>query len=96
MLDDTGQFTLLWWQWWLLGMVTLNTALNTVVFFKHRFKKTEYSKLKKKQGRPEIPIDMNRFSKDCHKLTVRQLAKKYKISLGKAHSIMKQVKGDKK
>tara|TARA_A200000159_G_scaffold70613_1_gene65601 strand:+ start:783 stop:947 length:165 start_codon:yes stop_codon:yes gene_type:complete len=38
MLDDTGQFTLLWWQWWLLAMVTLNTALNTVVFFKHRFK----------------------------------------------------------
>lgn len=38
MLDDTGQFTLLWWQWWLLAMVTLNTALNTLVFFKHRFK----------------------------------------------------------
>ena len=96
MLDDTGQFTLLWWQRWLLAMVTLNTALNTVVFLKHRFKKTEYNKPKKKQGRPKIPINMNRFSKDCHKLSIRQLSKKYKISLGKAHSIMKQVKGDKK
>jgi hypothetical protein len=38
MLDDTGQFTLLWWQWWLLAMVTINTGLNTIVFFKHRFK----------------------------------------------------------
>lgn len=29
---------LLWWQWWLLLMITLNTAINVVVFFKHRFR----------------------------------------------------------
>jgi len=31
MLELTG---LLWWQWWLLIMVTLNTTINTVLFFK--------------------------------------------------------------
>jgi hypothetical protein len=29
---------LVWWQWWILLMVTINTGLNTIVFFKHRFK----------------------------------------------------------
>jgi len=28
-----------WWQWWLLAMVTINTFINLIVFFKHRFKK---------------------------------------------------------
>tara|TARA_R100001086_G_scaffold211335_1_gene127270 strand:+ start:200 stop:328 length:129 start_codon:yes stop_codon:yes gene_type:complete len=27
-----------WWQWWLLVAITVNTAINLVVFFKHRFK----------------------------------------------------------
>jgi hypothetical protein len=40
-IDDTGQFTLLWWQWWLLAMVTINTGINMIVFFKHRFKGKE-------------------------------------------------------
>tara|TARA_R100001460_G_scaffold47467_1_gene85240 strand:+ start:10623 stop:10745 length:123 start_codon:yes stop_codon:yes gene_type:complete len=26
------------WQWWILLMVTINTSINVVVFFKHRFK----------------------------------------------------------
>jgi hypothetical protein len=33
MLDIGG---LVWWQWWLLLMVTINTSLNTITFFKHR------------------------------------------------------------
>jgi len=37
MLEEGG-FTLLWWQWWLLAMVTINTFINMIVFFKHRFK----------------------------------------------------------
>ena len=30
-----------WWQWWLLGAITLNTVLNAIVFFRGRkvFKK---------------------------------------------------------
>jgi len=27
-----------WWQWWLILAITVNTAINLVVFFKHRFK----------------------------------------------------------
>ena len=27
-----------WWQWWLIGAITVNTVINLVVFFKHRFK----------------------------------------------------------
>ena len=27
-----------WWQWWLLIAITVNTTINIVVFFKHRFK----------------------------------------------------------
>jgi|TARA_R100000329_G_scaffold51229_1_gene47278 hypothetical protein len=27
-----------WWQWWLLFAITVNTAINVVVFFKHRFR----------------------------------------------------------
>tara|TARA_R100000700_G_C3159451_1_gene135879 strand:- start:347 stop:478 length:132 start_codon:yes stop_codon:yes gene_type:complete len=27
-----------WWQWWLLLAITVNTAINVVVFFKHRFR----------------------------------------------------------
>jgi|TARA_R100001126_G_C4851811_1_gene162400 hypothetical protein len=27
-----------WWQWWLLGAITVNTGINVVVFFKHRFR----------------------------------------------------------
>jgi hypothetical protein len=29
---------LLWWQWWILIMVTINTGINTILFFKHRLK----------------------------------------------------------
>lgn len=29
-----------WLQYWLVAMVTLNTAINTVVFLKHRFKQS--------------------------------------------------------
>jgi len=29
---------LVWWQWWLILMVTINTMINVIVFFKHRFK----------------------------------------------------------
>ena len=32
---------LLWWQWWILVMITVNTALNLIVFFKHRFRKKD-------------------------------------------------------
>ena len=28
-----------WWQWWLLTAITVNTIINVVVFFKHRFRK---------------------------------------------------------
>ena len=28
-----------WWQWWLLTAITVNTIINVIVFFKHRFKK---------------------------------------------------------
>ena len=91
MIECSG-LDLLWWQWWILVMITVNTTLNLVVFFKHRFRKTEGQKKKRKVGRPNVKLNMNRFSKDCHKMTVRQLSKKYKISLGKAHSLMKQVK----
>ena len=27
-----------WWQWWLLLAITVNTAINVVVFFKHRLR----------------------------------------------------------
>lgn len=27
-----------WWQWWLLIAITVNTTINIVVFFRHRFK----------------------------------------------------------
>jgi hypothetical protein len=27
---------LTWWQWWLILMVTVNTVLNTITFFKHK------------------------------------------------------------
>jgi len=30
MFELTG---LLWWQWWILIMVTLNTTINTILFF---------------------------------------------------------------
>jgi len=92
MIECSG-LELLWWQWWILIMITVNTTINLIVFFKHRFKKQQ--PVKRKQGRPKIELNMQRFAKDCHKLTVRQLAKKYKISLGKAHNLMKQVKGNK-
>ena len=32
------QGTLGWWQYWLILMITLNTFINVIVFFKHRFK----------------------------------------------------------
>jgi len=38
MIECSG-LDLLWWQWWILVMITVNTALNLVVFFKHRFRK---------------------------------------------------------
>ena len=28
-----------WWQWWLLFAITVNTTINVIVFFKHRFRK---------------------------------------------------------
>tara|TARA_Y100000114_G_C11575042_1_gene238301 strand:+ start:95 stop:376 length:282 start_codon:yes stop_codon:yes gene_type:complete len=91
MIECSG-LDLLWWQWWILVMITVNTMLNLIVFFKHRFRKTERQKKKQKVGRPNVKLNMDRFSKDCHKMTVRQLSKKYKISLGKAHGLIKQVK----
>jgi len=33
MLDIGG---LVWWQWWLLLMVTINTCLNAITFYQHR------------------------------------------------------------
>jgi len=30
-----------WWQWWLLLAITINTSINIVVFFKHRFRKKD-------------------------------------------------------
>ena len=30
-----------WWQWWLIVAITLNTAVNVIVFFKHRFKQKQ-------------------------------------------------------
>ena len=33
-----------WWQWWLMGAITVNTAINVVVFFKHRFRQKEVDK----------------------------------------------------
>ena len=27
-----------WWQWGLIVAITVNTAINMIVFFKHRFK----------------------------------------------------------
>jgi len=38
MIECSG-LDLLWWQWWILVMITVNTTLNLVVFFKHRFRK---------------------------------------------------------
>jgi hypothetical protein len=35
---------LVWWQWWILLMVTINTGLNTIVFFKHRFRGNQNEK----------------------------------------------------
>jgi uncharacterized protein YpmS len=34
MLEDTIQ--LIWWQWWLLIAITINTLINLIVFFKGR------------------------------------------------------------
>ena len=36
--DMLEQGTLGWWQYWLILMITLNTFINVIVFFKHRFK----------------------------------------------------------
>ena len=38
MIECSG-LDLLWWQWWILVMITTNTVINLIVFFKHRFKK---------------------------------------------------------
>jgi len=81
-----------WWQWWLLIAITVNTVINVIVFFKHRFKK-QYVLPKKrhnkvKQGRPEIKIDNKSFYSDVKKgLTVRKLSDKYNISVGKVHNL---------
>jgi len=40
MIECSG-LDLLWWQWWILVMITVNTTLNLVVFFKHRFRKAK-------------------------------------------------------
>jgi len=34
MLEDTVQ--LIWWQWWLLIAISINTTINLIVFFKGR------------------------------------------------------------
>ena len=34
MLENTEQ--LIWWQWWLLIAITINTTINLIVFFKGR------------------------------------------------------------
>jgi len=34
MLENTVQ--LIWWQWWLLIAITINTMINLIVFFKGR------------------------------------------------------------
>jgi hypothetical protein len=33
-----------WWQWWLIGVITVNTVINLIVFFKHRFKNDRQKK----------------------------------------------------
>ena len=33
-----------WWQWWLILAITVNTAINAIVFFKHRFKNKGFDK----------------------------------------------------
>ena len=86
-----------WWQWWLLVAITVNTAINVIVFFKHRFKK-QYVMPKKrhnkaKQGRPEIKINTTSFYRDVKKgLTVRKLSDKYNISVGKVHNLKQKEK----
>jgi len=27
---------MLWWQWWLITAITINTCINTIVFFRGR------------------------------------------------------------
>ena len=39
MIEGTDMPT--WWQWWLILAITVNTAINVIVFFKHRFKKAK-------------------------------------------------------
>ena len=34
MLENVEQ--LIWWQWWLLIAITINTTINLIVFFKGR------------------------------------------------------------
>jgi len=34
MLESTNE--ILWWQWWLLIAITINTTINLIVFFKGR------------------------------------------------------------
>ena len=34
MIETTEQ--LIWWQWWLLIAITINTLINLIVFFKGR------------------------------------------------------------
>ena len=85
-----------WWQWWLLIAITVNTTINIVVFFKHRFKKqTKFPKRqyhKTKQGRPEIKVNTEKFYNDVKKgLTIRALADRYNISIGKAHSLCQTI-----
>lgn len=33
-----------WSQWWILAMITLNTLINTIVFFRHRFRGSKNEK----------------------------------------------------
>ena len=35
---------LVFWQWWLILMVTINTFINIIVFFKHRFRRSSHDK----------------------------------------------------
>mgnify|MGYP003671712160 FL=1 len=84
-----------WWQWWLLTAITVNTIINVIVFFKHRFKKqikvTKKQYRSTKHGRPEIKINSKMFYKDVKRgLTVRKLSDKYNISVGKAHQLKKR------
>jgi hypothetical protein len=86
-----------WWQWWLLTAITVNTIINVIVFFKHRFKRQSIPSKKRrhkmKQGRPEVKINTKSFFNDVKRgLTIRELADRYNISIGKTHKLKQKEK----